>query len=191
MTKEQARKEFTRKRTALTDGGYFQLNQQLYNHFFAHVDLSFIKILHIYLSVENKREADTWTLLDRLRREYPHIRLAVPKMIAGDHLKHFFFEGLHQLKVNKWGIAEPQQGIPVEVDRLDAVLVPLLALDAHGHRVGYGKGFYDRFLATCSSSCRKIGMSLFEPIDHLDDVDEWDVPLDQCITPSGILTFRS
>jgi 5-formyltetrahydrofolate cyclo-ligase len=189
MTKEQARKEFKQKRQALSEGEIFSLNQQLYNQFFAHLDLSFLKVLHIYLSIENKHEPDTWNILDRLRREYPHIRLAIPKMNTDGTLAHFFYEGMQQLKVNVWGIAEPQQGIPAEPKKMNAVIVPLLAFDRLGNRVGYGKGYYDKFLESCAPNCQKIGLSFFDAIDSLEDVAPWDVPLTQCVTPSGIITF--
>jgi 5-formyltetrahydrofolate cyclo-ligase len=69
------------------------------------------------------------------------------------------------------------------------VLVPLLALDKSGHRVGYGKGFYDKFLAECRIRCQRIGISLFQPIDMIEDVGEDDITLTHCLTPSGVLKF--
>jgi len=189
MTKKEARREFLKKRQALSAGEVFSLNQQLYNRFFAHFDLSFIKTFHIFLSIEEKNEPDTWSLLDRIRREFPHVRLVVPRMKPNNSLEHFYFEGLHQLKVNSWGIAEPRQGVPAEESKIDAVLVPLLACDKQGNRVGYGKGFYDQFLIQCRADCQKVGYSFFEPIDLIEDADPLDVPLDGCITPNHIITF--
>ncbi len=191
MTKKEARKDFLKKRQALSAGELFTLNQQLYNRFFAHFDLSFIKTFHIFLSIEIKNEPDTWSLLDRIRREFPHVRLVVPKINANNNLEHIYFEGLHQLEVNSWGIAEPKQGVPAEENKIDAVLVPLLVCDKQGNRVGYGKGFYDQFLARCRTDCQKIGYSFFDPIDSLDDVDRWDVRLDGCITPSTLHRFTN
>ena len=69
------------------------------------------------------------------------------------------------------------------------VLVPLLAFDSKGYRVGYGKGFYDRFLKQCRNDCVKIGLSYFEPIDAINDAGEFDVPLDFCITPQKAYVF--
>ncbi len=190
MTKKEARRIFLDKRKALSEGELFELNQNLYNHFFAHLDFSFVNVVHLFLSSEKKKEPDTWGLLDRLRREFPHILLAIPKMLNDGTLAHYSFEGMQQLEMNDWGIAEPQQGIPVETEKIDMVLVPLLAVDQDGNRVGYGKGFYDQFLSQCRDDCKKIGISFFDPIDPLEDVDAWDVSLDQCITPKGIISFR-
>jgi 5-formyltetrahydrofolate cyclo-ligase len=70
------------------------------------------------------------------------------------------------------------------------VLVPLLIFDRQGHRVGYGKGFYDRFLRRCGPETRRIGISLFDGIDKISDVHSSDETLHQCITPEAIITFK-
>ena len=69
--------------------------------------------------------------------------------------------------------------------------MPLLAFDKQGHRVGYGKGFYDVFLNKCKPETIKIGLSFYEAEDAIDDVFENDVKLDYCITPKTIYTFSS
>lgn len=190
MTKQELRQRYLQKRQALSEGEYAQLNFQLYQNFFSHIDLSFINVLHTFLPITSKREVDTWLILDRIRREYPHIRISVPKVNnQTGELENFYFEGLHQLATNTWGIQEPQQGVPAEPDKIDMVLVPLLAFDQSGHRVGYGKGYYDRFLSTCPLDCKKIGLSLFEASEPIEDSDEHDVQLQMCITPRGVIVF--
>lgn len=181
MNKQEVRKVFLQKRQSLTEPEWQLLCNSIYNVFFAAVDLSFVKNLHIYLPIEGKKEADTWQIIDKIRREHPHVRLIIPKIDKG-HLSHFYFEGLHQVKTNTWGIPEPTQGVPAEPQVIDMVIVPLLAADKHGHRVGYGKGFYDRFLKECRPACKKIGLSLFDLIDRVDDVNEFDVKLDAVVS---------
>ncbi len=189
MTKEEARKAFLQNRLALSEGAYQQLNFQLYNQFFAQIDLSFIKCIHIFLPIESKKEPDTWPIIDRIRREFPHVRISIPKVV-GDQLENIYLEGLHQLKKNKWGILEPEQGVPTPTEKIDMVIVPLLAVDNNGHRVGYGKGFYDRFLAECRIRCLRIGISLFDPVEIIEDVDDHDIALTHCLTPSMLLKFE-
>ncbi|MEZ0130689.1 5-formyltetrahydrofolate cyclo-ligase, partial [Flavobacterium sp. LBUM151] len=58
-----------------------------------------------------------------------------------------------------------------------------------GNRIGYGKGFYDKFLAECKPETIKIGLSFFEAVNQIDDVFESDVKLDYCVTPLKIYTF--
>lgn len=68
------------------------------------------------------------------------------------------------------------------------VLVPLLAYDKNGHRVGYGGGFYDKFLAECKTGCKKVGLSFFPPLDFLLPSEAYDITIDCIVTPDGVLT---
>jgi 5-formyltetrahydrofolate cyclo-ligase len=190
MNKAELRKIYLQKRQTLSEAEYAQLNFQLYQQFFANIDLSFIKVIHTFLPIASKHEPDTWLIIDRLRREFPHIRISIPKTDSRSNiLENFYFEGLHQLVTTAWGIQEPKQGIPTETEKIDLVLVPLLAFDKTGQRVGYGKGFYDRFLKDCKPDCIKAGLSFFEAEEKLEDTTELDVPLDLCVTPAGIIKF--
>lgn len=187
MTKGKLRKEYLQKRLALTEAEVLHLSSQLCDQFFSSVDISFIHVVHIFLPIEKKNEPNTWLIIDRMRREFPHIRLSIPK--TNGTIENFYFEGLHQLQNNEWGIPEPKQGIPTPVEKIDLVLVPLLIFDGRGHRVGYGKGYYDRFLSDCRADCRKIGVSLFEPIEAIEDITEEDIQLNNCLTPSRFFSF--
>ncbi len=190
MTKAQLRTLYQQKRFALSEAECGHLNFRLYQNFFGNIDLSFIGVLHTFLPITQKNEVDTWLILDRIRREFPHIRITIPKVNNQTNtFDSFYFEGLHQLETNAWGIPEPKQGTPTEPKKIDMVLVPLLVFDTNGNRVGYGKGFYDKFLATCKPECKKIGLSFFEAETKIDDVNAFDVPLDACITPKGVQHF--
>ena len=72
--------------------------------------------------------------------------------------------------------------------KIDVVFVPLLAFDLEGNRVGYGKGYYDRFLKNCTSECIKIGVSFFPPEKKINN-DTLDVNLNYCVTPDKIYSF--
>ena len=188
MTKAVARKVYLQKRLALTDAQCQSSSNAICNRFFSSVDLSFQNKLHTYLPIEGRKEPDTWLIIDKIRREYPHIRLIIPRIDKGQ-LSHFYFEGLHQIKPSIWGIPEPTRGIPAEPSEIDLVLVPLLVADKQGHRVGYGKGFYDQFLKDCKSNCLKIGLSMFPPIEKIADVADYDVRLDALLTPESYYSY--
>ena len=81
------------------------------------------------------------------------------------------------LQENAWGIPEPVDAEEVEVSEIDAVLAPLLVVDKQGNRVGYGKGFYDRFFAACRPDVKRLGLSYFEPVENITDVHGLDVPI--------------
>ncbi len=190
MTKQELRNFYLAKRFALTEAEYLQLNHLLCDKFFTAVDISFLKTIHTFLPLTEKHEPDTWLIIDRIRREFPHIRLSVPKVNTKlNELENFFFEGLHQLEKNKLGIPEPKQGVPTPTEKIDLVLVPLLAFDTQGHRVGYGKGYYDKFLKTITPACITLGLSLFPAIDKIDDINPNDVPLKSVMTPHNYYSF--
>jgi 5-formyltetrahydrofolate cyclo-ligase len=90
---------------------------------------------------------------------------------------------------NEYGIDEPADGLDVEPSAIDMIIVPLLCFNTQGYRVGYGKGYYDRFLKHCRPDCIKIGFSYFDPVELIEDISEFDVPLDYCITHEKIYEF--
>lgn len=190
MTKAELRKLYISKRKALSEAEYLHLNRQLCENFFMHIDLSFVRVLHCFIPITEKREVDTWLIIDRIRREFQHIRLSIPRVNESTNsLENLYYEGLHQLKKNRWGILEPYQGVPTPVEKIDMVLVPLLAFDKLGNRVGYGKGYYDWFLSFGKTELQKIGLSLFDPENYIPN-EPTDVLLTQCITPSVYYQFE-
>ena len=91
-------------------------------------------------------------------------------------------------EVNEYQINEPINGTPVLALSIQLMLIPLLGFDVNGNRVGYGKGFYDKLIETCSSTMLKISFSFFEPTE-INDVNELDRTIDFCITPQRIYQF--
>src|SRR5882757_1882531 len=137
MTKSELRKSYLEKRKQLTEGECSQRNMQLYNIFFTSVDLSFVKVLHCYLPLSKNNEPDTWMIIDRIKREFPQIRISIPRVKDDCDLENVYFEGLHQLQATSWGIQEPFLGVTTPTEKIDLVIVPLLAFDTTGHRIGY------------------------------------------------------
>lgn len=190
MTKEALRKLYMRKRISLSDAEYALLNFQICQNFFANIDLSFINLLHTFLPLKKNKEPDTWLIVDRIQKEFPNVRITIPRVNNETaRLENFIFEDLHQLQENQWGIPEPKNGTRIDNSKIDIVLVPLLICDNQGHRVGYGKGFYDKFLPTCSQECKLVGISLFEPIERIADLNAFDVPVQYCLTPTALHSF--
>ncbi len=189
MDKKDFRTYYLQLRLQLSESEWAQGSQRMCDLFFIHLDLVFVKAVHIFLPLRKKAEPDTWLIIDRLKREFPHIQIAVPKIDpVTNSIKSYLFEGPHQLKQNEWGIDEPASGKELSPEDFDLVVVPLLAFDKSGHRVGYGKGFYDKFLNACRTDVRKTGLSFFKPVERIVE-DEHDIPLTSVITPSEIYTF--
>ena len=190
MTKEELRKVYIQKRNALSDTQYRELNDALCQVFFKSIDLSIVKILHSFLAIKKNKEPDTTMIMNKIKDHHNTIRLSLPRVDnVNQTLESVFLEASTVLKTNSWGIPEPQGGSLTDPKQIDMVLVPMLIFDRAGHRVGYGKGFYDKFLATTSSDCKRVGICFFDPVDRIDDVQGFDKALDQCITPSGSYKF--
>jgi 5-formyltetrahydrofolate cyclo-ligase len=144
-------------------------------------------LYHLFMAAEKKKEVDTSHLLSILlgKDKQP----VIPKVGENHSLEHFLLTDQTPLKENLWGIPEPQSGITVTPQQIDVVFVPLLVFDKRGHRVGYGKGYYDRFLAQCPESTLKVGLSFFDPVSRIEDINRHDIALDHAVTPRGVYTF--
>lgn len=187
MLKSAIRKQALQQRAALSESEFLALNQLILTQF-KNLDFTDVKTIHVFLPIVKKHEPNTFLLIDWLQKNHPEIQLIVSKSdFESCSMSHHPYLGKVDLKENHYGIPEPQT-TKIAEGRIDMVLVPLLAFDKRGYRVGYGKGFYDRFLG--SSTAQKVGISLFGPIEKISDVHSDDIRLDRCITPSGIINFQ-
>ncbi|UNZ00453.1 5-formyltetrahydrofolate cyclo-ligase [Zhouia spongiae] len=144
---------------------------------------------HIFLTIEEQKEIDTSFLLSILHGKDKEV--VISKSNFNDYtLSHYLLTENTRLKKNRYNIPEPVDGLEVPVKKIDVVFIPLLAFDKKGNRVGYGKGFYDKFLSECKEDTVKIGLSFFEPDDLIEDTNENDIQIDYCITPENIYSFR-
>lgn len=194
MKKAALRKEFLQKRKEADERWLIEKNALIAQNLEKYLLQTAFGTLHVFLPQLNSREVDTFGIIDMLRKSLPEMRIAAPYVIPGTReMEHFLITPFTHLVVNQWRIPEPDPRTSQEISpqEIDIVLVPLLAFDRKGYRVGYGGGYYDRFLPQTRPDCIKMGLSLFESIDKIDDTDEFDVPLDVCITPQRQYNFRS
>ncbi len=190
MTKYQVRKIYLVRQKSLTEQAREEKSLRIKERFFSNFDLEDVKLLHLFLSIKENGEIDTSFVLDEVRETYPNIKTIVPRVnFEKDVLEHLDLDSETTLVKNRWGIDEPFEDELVDEREIDLVLVPLLCFDKRGFRVGYGKGFYDKCLAKCRGDCLKIGLSFFEPIEEIEDVNNFDVKLDYCITPERVWNF--
>ncbi|MDC6404426.1 MULTISPECIES: 5-formyltetrahydrofolate cyclo-ligase [Maribacter] len=144
------------------------------------------KYYHIFLPITSKQEIDTINLLSILQGKDKYV--IVPK-VQQDTLEHYLLTDSTKFKNNSWGVPEPVDGIQIDPNMIDVVFIPLLAFDTIGHRVGYGKGYYDTFLASCRPDVLKVGLSFFDAEELITDVFPGDIPLDYCVTPQKNYSF--
>ena len=137
-----------------------------------------------------QKEVDTHSVVQFLKFSNPGLHIVVPKTgTEGNSMTHYLYDEHTVLVENRYHIMEPAGGERVASSDIDLVLVPLLAFDERGNRVGYGKGFYDRFLAECRKDVIKVGLSFFEAESLIKDTDEFDIPLTYCVTPQKVYEF--
>ena len=143
---------------------------------------------HIYLPIEEKKEVNTEFILQLLHGKDKEI-IVSKSDFETINMTHFLLTDNTKFKNNEYNIPEPVDGIEVPDSKIEVVFVPLLAYDLNGNRVGYGKGFYDKFLSQCKAETIKIGLSFYEPEQKIDGVYENDIRLNFCVTPTKIYTF--
>lgn len=188
MTKAQLRKIYMEKRRALGERERVDVSGAIADRLFAAFDFRSLDAAHCFLPIEKFGEIDTGIIFERIWGHFPNVRTAVPRVVdSTGELEHFYVTGETRLVKNALGIDEPAGGERAEPADIDLVLVPLLCFDERGYRVGYGKGFYDRFLRECRADCVKVGLSYFPPVAEIDDIHIGDVALDVFVTPDGTL----
>lgn len=187
MTKEELRLKYKDLRNQLSDDDIENLSLDIANQA--------IKLpiwertnYHLFLTIANKKEINTEYLLHLLAGRDKNIILSKSNFKEGT-LSNYLLTDNTTIKVNSYGIPEPVDGIEIKETQIDVVFIPLLAYDNKGNRIGYGKGFYDRFLAKCKPDTIKIGVSFFAPEEQIANVSEMDIPLDYCITPNKVYQF--
>jgi 5-formyltetrahydrofolate cyclo-ligase len=181
MTKKELREKYKTLRAALSNGEQDLISNQIKQQLLANFDLKNKKI-SCFVPITRFNEINTWLILDSIEAKF-----YLPVIGSDDQLKHVLYEGKDTLKETSWGILEPQSGEEIDSSELDFVLVPLLTINKEGYRVGYGKGYYDKFLARCNSKCVFIGLYQFNDAEVIDDLHESDIAVHYCVTPKGLL----
>ncbi len=184
MLKSEARAKYLAKRKSISFDEKELLDHAILTEF-KKIDLTALKFIHIYLPIIAQNECNTYPIIEFIQENHPQINIVIPKAnFENGQMDAVFFKADTPLAKNNLGIAEPIDGEVIDPKTIDMIICPLLAFDLKGNRVGYGKGFYDRFLAQCKTDAIKLGLSYFEPIESLSDCNESDLPLSSCITPT-------
>lgn len=186
-TKETLRKVYRSKRKAFTVVEYQSKSKAITEHFSTSFGMKSWNNVHIYLSNEKTQEPDTSGIINLLANKGTNI--SIPKVGPDNTMESILLKKSTKLIEGHYGIAEPSSGDLVDPQDIDLLILPLLIFDSKGYRVGYGKGYYDRFLKRCQPQAIKVGLCFFPPIKAIEDLNEHDVPLDYCITPTRIYQF--
>lgn len=190
MLKVDLRKLFFEKRKELTEFQFQELNNCLCSKVSIFIqNLPTNQKIGSFLPIASKHEIDTAPIHQIIQDLHLGHQLFFPRVQNENEMQFYYIESENDLEISKWGIPEPLKidAHSIHPTEIQIMFIPLLAFDKNGHRVGYGKGFYDQYLVQCSSKMIKIGLSLFEEPSIIDDVESTDIALDIIITPNRII----
>jgi 5-formyltetrahydrofolate cyclo-ligase len=152
------------------------------------MDLWDYSFYHIFLPIEEQREINTEYILHILSGKDKNIVVSKSNFKTC-RMQHYLLTDSTTLVKNKFHIPEPVDGIQIPSEQIDVIFLPLLAFDTSGNRVGYGKGFYDRFIEKCRPDVIKIGLSFFEAEPEAIEITPGDEKLSACVTPNTVYSF--
>lgn len=172
MNKQELRRAIREKKRAMTPEQIEEKSIQL-GELFAQSEL-YRSAGTIYGYMPYNQEVRTVAMLERALRDGK--RVAIPKCY-GDEMRFIFMNDLSKVEKGYAGIPEPIADEPIADDETALVLMPGLAFDAQGHRIGYGGGFYDKFLAKEPDHPTLALCYDFQMMEHL-ETEEYDIPVD-------------
>lgn len=172
MDKQALRKEIRDKKRAMTEAEIVAASQRLAELFVASEAYRQAKTIYGYLPYN--QEVRTVPILQQALADGK--RVAVPKCY-GDEMRFIYLEDLSQVEKGYCGIPEPIADEPVADDATALVLMPGLAFDPQGHRMGYGGGFYDKFLEKEPNHPTIALCYGFQMLEHL-ETEAHDIPVD-------------
>ena len=188
MKKKQIRKIYLKMREELPLSIFEEESSLLIKNSIRLINKYQPSCIHCFLPIHSKNEIDTMQIIQHCWEN--NIAVVVPISNFEDGtLKNAEFKADTKTKQAKYNISEPINPVWVNDETIDMVITPLLAFDGEGYRVGFGKGFYDRFFASLNKDVQRIGISLFESCENIEDINEHDITLTHCVTPNKTYTF--
>lgn len=191
MDKDKLRKIYREQRMALTQEQCRRNDELILSHL-KQMDWSAYTYVHVFLSISRFNEPDLSNFVLWMKSAHAHVKFVISRsQLQEGTMTHFVWDDETVFVENKWGIAEPVDGLQVDEQTLDLIFVPLLVADRWGHRIGYGKGFYDRFLMKCRVDVTTIGVSYFPILSEKIKADSWDIALKAIVTPEEMYSVES
>lgn len=182
--KNALRRELLKKREAIGETSFLKKSEQICQQLQQRAEFLQAQTIHCYVSMNDRREVNTHGLIKTMLKAGKHVVVPVTDFDT-TRMNHILLKGFDQLKKNKWDVLEPYDGRPVPVNELELVVVPMVGGDHQKNRIGYGKGFYDRFLSQVQ--CPKIGLLFEECLLYEIPVEPFDVSLSTLITEERVI----
>ena len=182
--REQLRAEALRKRDSLPPNVRAELSRRVVDRAINWIEVNRADVVLIYLSMRS--EVETGGLLDYLLAQNKIVLAPVMRMKQRDLTPHRIMDAKEDLILHPYGMYQPNKETcpPFPLNRIDLIFVPGVAFDLKGYRIGYGAGFYDRFLPQCPQS---VWIGLAYEVQIVTDTfpQPWDVSLHQVLTENA------
>jgi 5-formyltetrahydrofolate cyclo-ligase len=189
-TKSHLRKTALTNRKNLSPEAVEEKSQQICRQFLNAFQVNKFTAIHIFLPIAHQNEINTFLLIEQIQLSNPKCKILVPKVInETNEMVALVLEPGTVLNTNSMGIPEPENAPIFDPKKIDLIIMPLVAVDTKGNRIGYGKGFYDKFLGHCKPDILKVGLSFDEPVNVIQDIESHDKPLDFLVCPDKVYKF--
>ena len=188
MTKAEIRVKYKNLRLLLSDDNVKVQSTAIAKNFET-LDIWSKTYFHVYMPISTLKEVDTIFIINLLRKNSKKVVTSKSNFDTTE-MTHFLVEEKTEFFKNSYNISEPINAETIDIKKIEVIIIPLLAFDRNGHRVGYGKGFYDRFLSQCDPNTIFIGLSFFNAVASIENIDANDIKLDICVLPAQIIFFK-
>jgi 5-formyltetrahydrofolate cyclo-ligase len=182
--KKDLRKKLLQKRESIPEPEYYGSSADIVENLKEQGEFKRAETIHCYVSMNVRREVETRELIKEMISKGKQVVVPITNFERGS-LRHVELNSYSDLEPNKWGVLEPEDGEEIALDEIDLVVVPMVGADEHCNRIGYGKGFYDRFLREVE--CPTIGLIFDQNIVANIPTEDFDVPLDKIISDMRII----
>ena len=184
MKKNEVRSQFRALRTSFSEEEIDRSSRLIFQNL--QPIISEFQVIHTFLPIKKNKEINTWMLIHEYLNKH---QVVISRTDFDNHqMSHYLLTSDTNIVENHMGIPEPSNAEEFDIDQIEAVMVPMLAFDQLGNRVGYGKGYYDQFLGSLKPGVKKIGLCLFPPVNMI-EADEHDIRLDLAVTPDQVFEF--
>ncbi|NVJ86888.1 MAG: 5-formyltetrahydrofolate cyclo-ligase [Algoriphagus sp.] len=186
--KSEIRKKYKQKRASLSASEKEDRSQAIFNKLVQWLEnWNSSKRVHMYFPIQKQGEVNTYPILHWFWEQGWEVYGSVVDRESDKMFTVRIPKGMEFVE-DKWGIPVPQPIDKAIQASFDLILVPLLAFDQEGWRIGFGKGYYDQFLAALEFEPVKVGLSFFDS-EELLPREPHDIPLNFCITPEKVIRF--
>lgn len=183
--KEKLRQEFLKQRQEISEEDFRAASAAIIKKLQQLTEFKKAENVHMYISMNDRGEVDTHGFIKKMVASPKKVVVPVTNMQRGT-LTNIRLNSYADLKKNEWGVLEPEGGEEVSTEELDLVVVPMVAADESCNRIGYGKGFYDRFLK--DADCPKVGVVFERNLVKQLPTEDFDIPLDKIITEQRVIS---